>query len=152
MSHKGLRTLLQDTAQSLGDDILVVYGRDTDFNQMRNKRFKAINIAPITAGAEFSIDGVYNYSKTWNVSIAFYDLDKEASLQSEYSKILDDIDVLVDSFITKLNFYTQQSDGILISSITQTPFIKALADILTGYILTFSVQLTDDFNYCLDDC
>jgi hypothetical protein len=152
VSHKGLRTLLQDTAQSLGDDILVVYGRETDFNQMRDKRFKAVNIAPITAGAEFAVDGVLNYSKTWNVSIAFYDLDKEASLQAEYSKILDDMDVLVDSFITKLNFYTQQSDGILISSITQTPFIKALADILTGYIVTFSVQLTDDFNYCLGDC
>lgn len=152
MSHKGLRTLLQDTAQSLGDNILVVYGKDTDFNQMRDKRFKAINISPLVAGAEFAVDGVTNYSKTWNVSIAFYDLDKAASLQEEYSKILDDIDVLVDSFITKLNFYTQQSDGILISSITQTPFIKALADILTGYIVTFSVQLTDDFNYCLDDC
>lgn len=152
MSHKGLRTLLQDTAQSLGDNILVVYGKDTDFNQMRDKRFKAINISPLVAGAEFAVDGVTNYSKTWNVRIAFYDLDKEASLQAEYSKILDDIDVIVDGFITKLNFYTQQSDGILISSITQTPFIKALADILTGYIVTFSVQLTDDFNYCLDDC
>lgn len=148
MSHKGLRKLLQDTAQKLGDDILVVYGKDTDFNQMRDKRYKAINISPLVAGAEFAVDGVTNYSKTWQVSMAFYELDNAASVQEEYTKILDEIDSLVDKFVVNLNFYTQTSDGILISSITQTPFIKAMADILTGYILTFSVQLTDDFNYC----
>lgn len=148
MSHKGLRKLLQDTAQKLGDDILVVYGKDTDFNQMRDKRYKAINISPLVAGAEFAVDGVTNYSKTWQVSMAFYDLDNAASVQEEYTKILDEIDSLVDKFVVNLNFYTQTSDGILISSITQTPFIKAMADILTGYILTFSVQLTEDFNYC----
>jgi hypothetical protein len=153
VSHKGLRKLLQDTAQSLGDDLLVTYGKDTDFNQMRDKRYKAINISPLQASAEYAVDGVQNYSKTWSVSIAFYDLDNEASIPEQYSKILDETDHLVDSFINKLNFYSLQADTILISGISQTPFIKAMADILTGHILTFTVQLTDDFNYCeLGDC
>lgn len=153
MSHKGLRKLLENTAQSLGDDILVKYGKDTDFNQMKDKRYKAINISPLRKTAEFAVDGVMNYSNTWAVSIAFYDLDKEGSIQEQYAKTLDEIDVLVDTFIAKLNFFTVNSDGILISSISVDPFIKATADILTGYILAFNVQLTDDFNYCnTGDC
>lgn len=90
--------------------------------------------------------------KTWAVTMAFYQLDKESSTQEDYAKILDEMDGYVDRFINKLNFYSESqsitSNEIVLTSMSQTPFIKATADILTGYILTFQMQVSDQFNYC----
>lgn len=137
---------------SLGDDVQFSYARPSDFNLLRDKRYPFISVSPIQASAIYSDNNVSNYSKTWSVSVAFYQLDQEASTQDEYRKILDFTDDLLDKFINKLNFYSLKSDSIIISGINQAPFIKAMADILTGHILTFTLQLTDDFNYCGLDC
>jgi hypothetical protein len=153
VSHKGIRLLIQDVAKSLGDDIQFTYARTSDFNILRDKRYPFITLDPLTSAAIYAVDNVQNYSKTWACTMAFYEMDKATSTQEEYSKILDSTDVLVDSFINKLNFYSLKSDSIVITNISQNPFIKAMADILTGHILTFNVQVLDTFNYCgLDDC
>lgn len=153
MSHKGIRLLIEDVAKSLGDDIQFTYARTSDFNILRDKRYPFITLDPLTSAAGYAVEDVQNYSKTWACTMAFYELDKAASTQEEYSKILDSTDVLVDSFINKMNFYSLKADSIVITNISQNPFIKAMADILTGHILTFNVQVLDTFNYCgLDDC
>jgi len=86
--------------------------------------------------------------------MAFYELDKESSSQEEYALLLDSADVLVDSFIQILNFSTEDTSTlpIVITNISQTPFIKATADILTGFLLTFQVLVPDDWDYCVDGC
>jgi hypothetical protein len=84
--------------------------------------------------------------------MAFYQLDTSGSTGEQYAKILDDMDLLVDRFINKLNTYSTLSDSVLIESISQQPFIKATADILTGYFLTFTLVVADDFEYCDIDC
>lgn len=152
MSHKGIRLLIEKTAKSLGDDIQFTYARPSDFNVLRDKRYPFIACDPITAAVEFADNNVLNYSKSWTVNMAFYMLDKEGSDQCEYSEILDSTDVLVDKFINKLNTYAYEtcvnSDDIIISGISQSPFIKATADVLTGHTLTLTIQVTDNFNYC----
>lgn len=148
MSHKGIRLLIQDTAKSLGDDIQFTYARPSDFNVLRDKRYPFITLDPISATPSYAVDNVSNYTKVWQCSMAFYQLDRSDSTQEDYAKILDFTDELVDQFINKLNFYTQQSDGILITGISQQPFVKVMADYLTGHILTFSIQTEDTFNYC----
>ena len=84
--------------------------------------------------------------------MAFYQLDKESSGQDEYKLILDEMDTLVDNFIIRLNNYTFgrniDSDQIVITNMSQQPFVKATKDILTGYILTFTITVADQFNYC----
>jgi hypothetical protein len=148
MSHKGIRLLIEKTAKSLGDDIQFTYARTSDFNILRDKRYPFISLDPLTAAPTYAVDDVQNYVKTWNVNMAFYELDNEGSTQEQYSLLLDASDTLVDNFINKLN----RDNSIVITNINQTPFIKATADILTGYLLTFQVQALDNFNYCLDDC
>jgi len=104
----------------------------------------------------YADNNVSNYMKTWSVNMAFYQLDNEGSTQDDYAKILDEMDGYVDNFINKLNFYSLNrkidSDEIILTSISQPPFIKATADILTGYLLTFQMQVSDQFNYCGLDC
>lgn len=156
VSHKGIRLLIEDTAKSLGDDVHFTYARTSDFNVMRDKRYPFIVLDPLRAAPAYTDNNVSNFMKTWAVNMAFYQLDSEGSTQHEYAKILDEMDGYVDNFLNKLNFYSLNtridSSEIILTGLSQDPFIKATADILTGYILTFQMQITDQFNYCGLDC
>lgn len=151
MSHKSIRLLIQDTAKSLADNIQFTYARTSDFNVMRDKKYPFITLDPIASAPQFATDGVTNYMKAWTCQMAFYQLDKEGSTQEEYAPILDEMDSYVDKFINKLNTFTHDSDKLVIQSINQQPFVKATADILTGYLLTFTLFVEDTFDYCADD-
>ncbi len=152
MSHKGIRSLIEDVSKSLGNDIQFTYARTSDFNKIRDKRYPFITLDPSSSTPVFAVNNTSNYVKSWACNMAFYMLDKEESIESEYAEILDATDTLVDKFINKLNTYAFNqcitSDDVVITGATQTPFIKATADILTGHLLTFNLQVTDQFNYC----
>lgn len=148
MSHKGIRLLIEDTARSLGDDIQFTYGRDSDFNVMNDKRYPFIQLDLLNSAASFSVNNVSNYSKGWNVFLLFHQLDKEASDQDDYKIILDDMDHLLDRFVQQIN----KHDDIIIQGINQQPFIKATADTLTGWTLSFQLIINDNWDYCANDC
>ncbi len=152
MSHRSVRLLIEETAKKLGDDIHFTYGRTSDFNVLRGKRYPFITLDPLTSNASFAANNSYNFTKTWSVLMAFYQLDKEHSIEKEYALILDEMDKLVDQFIIKLNFYNDNSEvgSIIIQSVNQEPFIKAMADVLTGYSLSFQITVPDNWNYCGD--
>jgi len=155
MSHKGVRLLIEDVAKSLADDMQFTYARTSDFNVLRDKRYPFIALDPLTSVPTYAVNNSSNYVKRWSAQMAFYQLDHESSDQTQYAKILDEMDGYVDQFLNKLNLYAFNREGaseILITSISQTPFIKATADILTGYLLTFTIETPDDFNYCGLDC
>lgn len=78
--------------------------------------------------------------------MAFYKPDNTSKL--DYAKILDETDDLVDRFINELNFYSAKSSEIIISAVQKTSFIKATADILTGWSIVFQIDAMDDWNYC----
>lgn len=145
MSHKSIRTLIEQAVRSVQDDVQYSYGKETDLNQTNVDRFMIVNTSPMVANSSFSVNSVSNYSKAWNVEMAFYMLDREDSI--DYPNILDRTDAFIDSFITLLNL----QESLTISAINQAPFIKAMANILTGHILTFTVTLNDDLDYC-DGC
>lgn len=149
--HKGVRELVEATAKSLGNSIRFTYGRTSDFNVMRDKKYPFITCDPLVGQPAYATNGTINYQKAWTAQMAFYQLDKEASTQEQYQLILDEMDELVDKFVNKLNFYTYNSDTIVITFGQQQPFIKATADILTGYILPVTITPQDDFDYCADD-
>lgn len=148
MSHKGIRLLIEDTARSLGDDIQFTYGRDSDFNLLRDKRYPFIQLDLLNSAASFSVNNVSNYSKGWNVFLLFHQLDNEASDQDDYKIILDEMDHYLDKFVQQLN----KHDDIIIQGITQQPFIKATSDILTGWTLSFQLIINDNWDYCANDC
>lgn len=145
MSHKSLRTLIENTVKSIHDDVQYSYGEETDFNQTRKKGVIMVNLSPLVANTVFADNNVLNYSKAWNIEMAFYKQDKQDSLN--YYELLDETDDFIDRFVNKLNL----TQTLTISGINQTPFIKALADILTGHLLYMTVTLNDDFEYC-EDC
>lgn len=148
MSHKSIRLLLEQTANSLADDVQCTYATETDFNQSLKEGTILINIAPLVAVPSYTVNGVTNYSKAWTSDIAFFKVDN--SREITYQKILDDVDELVDKYIHSLNFFQAKSDRITITFGTQQSFIKATADILTGWILPVTIIPIDDTDYCVD--
>lgn len=148
MSHKGIRYLIENISKALADDIQFTYARKSDFNQIRDKKYPFISLDPLSASSSFAVDNTFNYSKVWTAEMAFYGLDNAASDGDEYREILDEMDKLVDTFVTRLNFTSQDHDGLLITNINQQPFIKATKDILTGYYLTFNITVPDNWDYC----
>lgn len=149
MSHKSIRLLLEDTANGLADDVQFSYGTETDFNQSKKSGVPLIHIDPLNVSPSYQVNGVSNYMKQWQVTMVFLKYDN--SRETEYTKILDDLDPLVDTFINKLNFFSHQSDQITISSISVTSLIKVYADILSGWRLDFNILASDDFQYC-EEC
>lgn len=145
MSHKKLRVAIETAALSIQDDVQYSYGRVSDLNQDGIDKFLIINTSPLVANGSFADNAVQNYSKAWNIEMVFGMMDTDA--ERYYESILDRTDEHIDRFITQLNLI----DTMVISSINQTPFIKGYANVLTGYIVTFTATLTDDFDYC-NDC
>lgn len=156
MSHKGIRLLIEDVSKSLGNDIQFTYARTSDFNQTPKQRYPFIVLDLITATPRYADNNVSNYMKQWNCSMAFYLMDDADSTQEQYTPLLDETDDLVDKFINKLNFYAfgseTNSDSLVIQNMSQTPFVKMTAQILTGHLLTFQLLVNDQFNYCGLDC
>lgn len=153
MSHKSIREFIRDTVMSIRSDVNYTYARPSDFNiESQYKDGPFVTLDAMTSSPSFATDGVYNYSKVWNCSMAFYKFDK-ADQDIEFTAgILDELDVFVDQFINKLNAYMTKSDQILVLNMSQTPAIKVMANVITGYLLTFSLQVQDDFDYCGIDC
>lgn len=156
MGHRSLRLLIEHTAKKLGDDIQFTYARTSDFNILRGKRYPFITSDLLVSTPVFSVDNVYNYQKAWLANMAFYQLDTAASTQEEYALILDEMDTYVDNFINQINFFMLNgdinSDDIIITFGQQQPFIKATADILTGWTIPITFQVTNQFNYCEIGC
>lgn len=145
MSHKSLRIALEKAALSIQDDVQYSYGRVSDLNQDGVDKFLIINVSPLVANSSFADNEVNNFSKAWNVEMVFAMMDTDA--ERYYESILDRCDDYVDRFIMRLNLV----DTMVLTSINQTPFIKGYADVLTGYIVTFTATVTDDHDYC-DEC
>lgn len=151
MSHKSIRKLIEDTVKNIRDDIDYSYGKQTDFNQARNdSSFFFVTTGEMSATAVYAVDGTYNFSKRWSVTMIFYKQDREDSAMEDYSLILDEVDEAVDRFYNDLNFFASKSEQILLTNFNQQPVIKATAHILTGFILSFQITAQDDFTYCRD--
>jgi len=144
VSHKSLRLLVEHTVKALTDTVQYSYGEESDFDQSKKHEFLMVNTELMPASAVYSDNQVFNYSKTWVIKTAFYKFDTEDSI--DYYKIHDELDPICDRFVNKLN----KRDDLVIISASQDPFVKALSAILTGYLVTITVRLNDDFNYCYD--
>lgn len=152
MSHQSLRLLIRDAAQSVGDNIQFGYGRRSDYNLINLKSFPFVWLLPLTSSASFVNNNSDIYQKTWNVVLIFIDLDKSDSKETQFDDILDRMDTLVDQVVNRINdWYLHSSDVVgtlTMRNITQNPIIKEDSSINTGWIVTFQVTLSQDFDYC----
>jgi hypothetical protein len=153
MSHKSVVSLIEDVSKSLSDAVQFGYGRRSDFNNLRDKAEQIIWLLPLNATPIFNNNGnTETFQKTWNIILVFLAIDKTDSNHDDYKKILDSMDELLDKFIIRLNDYSMNSHDVVgavtLRNFQQLNQIKGDADILTGWILSFQMTVSDDFNYC----
>lgn len=153
MSHKSVVSLIEDVSKSLSDAVQFGYGRRSDFNSLRDKAEQIIWLLPLNATPTFNNNGnTETFQKTWNIILVFLAIDKTDSNHDDYKKILDSMDELLDKFIIRLNDYSMNSHDVVgavtLRNFQQLNQIKGDADILTGWILSFQMTVSDDFNYC----
>lgn len=155
MSHRSVRLLLEDVAKSLADKMQFGYGRRSEFNLIENKRYPYIWLLPLTATRR---NNEGTATKLWNIAILFLDADQADHDDKQTAKIHDEMDVVLDKFMFNLDNWhyrdieTETTHIIVgsttISSQNQQPFYKDDSDINSGWLLTFLLEVSDDFNYC----
>lgn len=156
MSHRAVRLLLEDVAESLADNVHFGYGRGSDFNQIRKKAQRGIWLDPLGKSPRFADNDTSDYTSAWSVQMLFWSQDSEDSIETDYQLLLDWASDMGDKFLNKLNRFVEDqpetadlsSTTIVISGVSFQPAIKVTADILTGYIVTFSLTTPDTFDYC----
>ena len=139
--------MFKDIVSRLGNGVRFGYGKTTDFNQSNIDKDDIVWMDPLNKSYDFTLQTTL--TSQWTVDLLFYGSDQEDSCEEDYSRILGRMDTLAESFIHQLH----QTEYVVISGVNQTNFIKATADILTGWRLTFTLQVPDNFDYCsLNDC
>lgn len=154
MNHKAVRDLLSDTSKSLDPSVSFGYGRLSDFNKIRDKKYPYI-WSDVVSGSGSYTENAINLTKTYGVTLSFLDKDETANDQEQTNPILDAMSNLSDGFINKLNLsdfdeteLATLTAMIQITNITHTRVIKDHADILSGWVVSFNLITPDDFDYC----
>lgn len=153
MSHKAVRDFIKAKALALGSDVRFGYGRASDFNQIKDKGYPYVWCDPLVSSVDV-VDGLL-VSERYRVSLVFYKFDAADSTQEQYKLILDQTDELVQQFIRDVNedlltgtVADLTPGNTAIENISKNPVIKVMADVLTGWIVTFDFIVPDKFDYC----
>lgn len=153
MSHQSVRLLLRDVSNSLADNIHFGEGRETEFNNLKSKEERYIWLLPLTGNPSLTENGTR--FKVWNVALLFMQQDQFDASADETTKIHDQQDVVVDTFLRRLDDWAYTSRDtvgyISITGVTQTPFYKDQAGVYSGWLVRFNAQTSDDFTYCTPD-
>lgn len=153
MSHLSVRTLLGDVAKSLDDSVQFGYGRRSEFNMIDNKKYPYIWLLPLSASRRF-INNNTTKTRTWNVQLVFLDVDKADANEDQTTEIHDTLDIVVAKYMQALDDWYERSydtvGALTIQNDNQQPFYKDDAGIHSGWLLTFQLVVSDDFNYCVE--
>ena len=154
MSHRAIRCLIGDAAKSLDDSIEFGYGRWSDFNIEKVDKWPNVWLNPLIANTTIADDGSGTILKTWQIRLNIIDIDKSGSHHNEFKKILDRMDFLADSLIRRIDDWYRTSQDIVgtlnIINVNHRPIIKDTAKIVTGWELSFQLETSDSFDYCVD--
>lgn len=158
MSHQAVRILLEDVKKSLTDKGSFGYGRLSDYNAIKDKRYPYVWADPFVIRPQYT-DNTHNYTKNFQVVLSFIDLQPEGEEDTEkqYVLVMDRMSDYADKYINKLNASsTGAEDGsielatqkLLITNMVLDPIIKRFSDVVTGYQLSFNLLVPDTFDYC----
>lgn len=154
-SHLAVRTLISDTIKSIDDSILFAYARASDFNTIGKKLDKRVCLDPLKQIVT-PIESGFGFTKTYQVGMVFYRLDDKQGAEEASAAILDEMDLLSDKFLNKLNDILLDKDNtddvntqtVELTNMRKEPVFKVTADICTGYIFTMDLVVPDAFDYC----
>lgn len=151
MLYKSLYTLLQTTATSLPFDVEFNHGSGSDINIFSDQNKSVlIWLSPLRKNFTFPNQANRMFSN-WTVELAFYMKDQKDASNEQSLAILETSDKITTKYLIDLQDSVASLDNIVddISiSGSQESFIKRTSHVLTGHLVTFNINLPDDFEYC----
>lgn len=88
----------------------------------------------------------------YNCAIAILELDKDDSTPDEQRQIIQQTDLYCNQYVLKLNEKVLEAqefnDTVDVTNITWEPVFRITTDITTGHLLSFTLTVPDDFNFC----
>lgn len=143
-------------AKSLRDDLLFFYGVTYNFNSEQDKPEVCITLDPLVN----TEDPGGNFVTTYPIKMFVYGQSQPGDKEEQYIPVLDATAYLAELFTRKLNRSIEEedtsdlgiivTDRIVIGPIQKNPVIMVLADCLTGWTLSFNLQVPDTFDYCIE--
>jgi hypothetical protein len=150
--HKSIRLFIRDTVKSLRDDITFSYARQSDFNALSDKTSVCVVLDPLKATRTYVDTALHS---NYNIALFFFKQGEREDTEEQFALLLDDTYDIVDKFLAKLNRDDSvdttaeiHTDLLQFSPIQVEPAIKVLADVMTGWIVTFTLTVPDKFDYC----
>lgn len=152
MSHLSVRTLLYDVAKNLADNQQFGYGRRSEFNMIENKSYPYIWLLPLTASRRFISTDNLTRTMTWNCALVFLDMDSADAKEDQSDKLLDEQYETAQKYMQALDDWSYRSSDTLgpvtIQNDLMAPFYKDDSGIHTGWLVTFQMVVSDNFEYC----
>tara|TARA_B100000949_G_C14114503_1_gene379884 strand:- start:116 stop:616 length:501 start_codon:yes stop_codon:yes gene_type:complete len=164
MNYQSLYDFIHDLSQSLNQTVKFFHGRKEVLNLTNPDKGLYVYCLPFTSSGGFI--GGAQVNEVWSVNLIFYQYDTPSSMidQNDPAVMQEEIKTLTiteqsaNRFLRLAHGNTinasleAASEKITIDSFTKSNAIKDTAQQLTGTLLTLSIRVPDDFNYCtLDD-
>lgn len=156
MGYKSKKEFLEDTAKELETKVKFYHGRNVDFEALPKKDKYILWLALFTKTP------ILNNSK-----LGFSDqtefiifCGKQGDLSDDeikYTEALEETGAILDEFIRLVNYNYKTDSADLLDSSERINFISAsisepkvneFSDVLTGQVLSLTLEFPDDFDYC----
>jgi hypothetical protein len=153
MTRAELRTFLESGVTALNayapySDVTFGSGRITEWNSNRSNEYPGVWWESIVEDSVTIINQVLPQDD-FPILLHIGKLDKADSVPLQYEAIIDDCHVYAQQLIYQYNQIITDSDTLVLSGITRTPFVKKHADCLSGVILSFTITAPDTSPQCL---
>lgn len=147
MTRSEIRTFLQNGVEALNPSMPFGSGRITEWNSNRSNEYPGIWWES-NQTVDVEIVNQVLPSDGWPVALHIGKKDAIDSSTTEYEQLIDDCDYVAQQLIRQYNQVVESSDNSTISGISRQPFIKKHADIVTGVILSFTLNVPDTTDLC----
>jgi hypothetical protein len=146
MTRSEVRNFIKRGVDALSMGVGFGSGRLSEFNKERSLLFpyawlESLEVSPTILDNGLPFD-------TWSINLHIAKADKQDSGAEEYEAIIDECDVIAQKLIHKYNNEVSGYNLVTIDGYSRIPFIKAHSEILTGVLLSFTINSPDTMAVC----
>jgi hypothetical protein len=147
MKRSELRDLIESGVNAITPALDYDSGRISEFNSNRNNEYPKVFFESIQ---EVPVDIVNQVLPIngWPVILHIGKKDAVDSSTEQYEQLIDECDLIAQKLIYQYNLNLSSSSKLSVTSYTRAPFVKKHADVITGVILSFTLNDPDQTSLC----
>ena len=142
MEYLDVKTLIENTIGSFGYEVMFGHGRDSDFNQMKDRKYPLVWLDPMVFNA--SNPNTFDNTESWTISMVFLVKATAPDDSNTQNSLVNFSEQIARDFIANLD----SNEGLEFGN---KPELKPLhrttfgVDHTSGCILTFNLIVYDTY-------